>query len=99
MGTLKHKYDSTHTLTHTVATHATSQPPPSPPLPSPPTPRLEAGAAANQASLAAPSASIYRGQMEARPHMLPHIRWQLDEGGWGAAGRFTCPLLPVLYVF
>lgn len=49
------------------------------PLLSPP--RLEAGAAANQASLAAPSASVYRGQMEARPHMLPHIRWQLEEGG------------------
>lgn len=59
----------------------------------PPPPRLEAGAAANQASLAAPSAGVYRGQMEARPHMLPHIRWQLEEGGWGVTGRYTCPLL------
>lgn len=71
-GEIEHpQYTQTHTHTkpHT-------QPPP---LPSPP--RLEAGAAANQASLAAPSASVYRGQMEARPHMLPHIRWQLEEGG------------------
>lgn len=60
-----------------------------PALPSPP--RLEAGAAANQASLAAPSASVYRGQMEARPHMLPHIRWQLEEGGWGVPRRYGSP--------
>lgn len=52
-----------------------------------PPPRLEAGAAPNQASLAAPSASEHRGQMEARPHMLPHIRWRL---GGGALATF-CP--------
>lgn len=62
--------------------------------PPPPPPRLEAGAAANQASLAAPSASVHCGQMEARPHMLPHIRWQLEEGGQGVTGRCARPLLP-----
>lgn len=54
-----------------------------------PPPRSEAGAAPNQASLAAPSASEHRGQMEARPHMLPHIRWRLEEGGAGGGALAT----------
>lgn len=60
--------------------------------PAPPPSRSEAGAAPNQASLAAPSASERRGQMEARPHMLPHIRWRLEEEE-GGGGRCAHHLL------
>lgn len=57
---------------------------------SPPPPTVEAGAAANQASLAAPSANTHRGQMEARPDVTS--RQMAVGGGWlGGNSEVPCP--------